>query len=204
MSLKRSVFFVDDDPGIRNAIAGALRRNRWECSVFEDGETCLDAMRSEPCDVLVTDLRLPRMDGLEVLKETRNIAPWIPVILLTAYGDVATATEAFKLGAVDFIEKPVTTESLLNAVTEAFEHFVCSDLMLGKPLSKTEQIVLALILNGMSNTEIAKNMSRSKSTIEVHRKHIMKKTGAKNVVDLVVKATAMGYLDNHSNGGKSP
>ncbi len=159
-------------------------------------------MRNEPCDVLVTDLRLPGMDGLDVLREAHSIAPWVPVILLTAYGDVATAAEAFKLGAVDFIEKPVTTESLLNAVTEAFEHYVCSDLMLGKPLSKTEQRVLSLILNGMSNTEIARKMTRSKSTIEVHRKHIMKKTGAKNVVDLVVKATAMGYLDNHGNSGR--
>lgn len=202
MSLRRSVYFIDDDPAIRNAVTGALRRNRWECSVFEDGETCVDAMRNEPCDVLVTDLRLPGMDGLDVLREAHSIAPWVPVILLTAYGDVATAAEAFKLGAVDFIEKPVTTESLLNAVTEAFEHYVCSDLMLGKPLSKTEQRVLSLILNGMSNTEIARKMTRSKSTIEVHRKHIMKKTGAKNVVDLVVKATAMGYLDNHGNSGR--
>ena len=134
------------------------------------------------------------MDGIELTREIKHRSPWIPVLILTGYGDVPTAVEAIKAGAADFIEKPLDKQSFVRKVKALLpengnhKHW-------GEPLTQSEQRVLKLVIDGKSNEEIASLLNRSKRTIEVHRAHVMHKLGANSLVDLVKRATAMGLVE---------
>lgn len=187
------VFYVDDDSEVSAAVAKTLRRLGLSISCFTIAEDCINNLNDGSCDLLVTDLRLPGKNGLELLSHVRIHHPWLPVILLTQYGDVETAVQAMKMGAVDFIEKPFEAEKLRSAIRSSLKRSYGSDPKRGKPLTRTERKVLFLILAGKSNAEAAAFLHRSTSTIEVHRKNIMRKLGAHNAIDLALKAAAMGF-----------
>ena len=148
-------------------------------------------MSSQKCDLLITDLRMPEMDCIELLRRTRLIAPWVPVLIITGYGDVPTAVEAIKAGAADFIEKPLDKRSFVLKVKSLLPENG-NHKHLGEPLTQTEQRVLKLVLGGKSNKEIANLLKRSKRTIEVHRARVMRKLGAESLVDLVKLTATMG------------
>jgi FixJ family two-component response regulator len=196
------IFVVDDDECIRFAISTVLQEANYNCSCFPDAESCLAAMRSqhpdhgEACDLLITDLKMPDKDGLDLLKEVRATFPWIPVVIMTAYGTIPASVQAVKIGAFDFIEKPVDHARLLSIVEAALMKEVgLHDPLVGKSLTRSERIVLCLVLEGISNKRIAYILERSERTIEVHRSRIMRKLGVENVVDLVKKATAQGWTE---------
>ena len=164
--------------------------------------SCLDELKAqnrdlaEGCDVLITDVKMPGKDGMDLLQEVRAIFPWIPVIMMTAYGSIPMSVQAVKTGAFDFIEKPVDEARLLSLVESALlKEAELHDPLVGKPLTRTERIVLCLILEGISNKRIAYILERSERTIEVHRSRIMRKLGVDNLVDLVKKSTAMGWTE---------
>ena len=134
------------------------------------------------------------MDGLELLKHTKEkLAPWLPVIVMTSYADIPMAVQAVKAGAFELIEKPFEIDDFLEIVELALRENELNDELVGKPLTKTENVVLRLILQGRSNKGIAYKLQRSERTVEVHRSHIMRKLDVDNIVDLVKKATAMGF-----------
>ena len=190
------IFFVDDDPQICELVAGVVRRHNWHITCFANAEDCLGRLKDRSCDLLITDLRLPGMDGIELLEEAKKTAPWVRVVLVTGFGDIQTAVKVMKLGADDFLEKPLRTKMLVSSIKSVFNGNHGNDPLRGNPLSVAEQRVLNLLLRGMNNAEIAAALSRSRGTIEVHRKHIMRKLGAKNAVELGVKAAAAGYGPN--------
>ena len=169
----------------------------YKCTPFADGESCLKQLdqRVNPheCDVLVTDVKMPGKDGIAVLTEALRMAPWLPVIVMTSYADVPLSVQALKAGAYDFIEKPFEVEEFLSVVRSALSQNVLDRPLLGKSLTKTERIVLRMILQGMGNRRISYVLQRSERTIEVHRGSVMRKLGVDNVVDLVKRATAMGF-----------
>jgi two-component system response regulator FixJ len=196
------IFVVDDDECIRAAVCAILQRAKYDCVCFPDVASCLDELKAqnrdlaEGCDVLITDVKMPVKDGMDLLQEVRAIFPWIPVIMMTGYGSIPMSVQAVKTGAFDFIEKPVDETKLLGLVESALlKEVELHDPLVGKPLTRTERIVLCLILEGISNKRIAYILERSERTIEVHRSRIMRKLGVDNLVDLVKKSTAMGWTE---------
>jgi two-component system response regulator FixJ len=189
---KQHIFFVDDEPKIRQVVGETLEESGFKVSCFSSAADCLEKLRSQVCDLLITDVKMPDSDGIELLTEIQHIVPWLPVLLVTGYGDVPMATAAFKAGAVD-------KQVLLSAVESALKRINPPDPILGKVLTRTEKKVLRLILDGKSNKEIALLLGRAMRTIEVHRSRIMRKLGVNNAVDLVKRAGALGLLELTAN-----
>jgi FixJ family two-component response regulator len=120
----------------------------------------------------------------------------LPVVLMTVYAYIPMTVRVLKTGAFDFIEKPVNEEILIKAVEAALlKESTNSDPLRGKPLTRAERIMLRLILEGIGNERVAYILERSERTVEVHRSRIMRKPGVDNAVDLVRRATAVGFGD---------
>jgi two-component system response regulator FixJ len=191
---KQRIFFVDDEPKVRELVEQTLERAGFNVRCFAAADDCLEKLRVSNCDLLVTDVRLPEMSGIELLTEVKQFIPSLPVLIVTGYGDVPMAVRAMKAGATDFIEKPLKSQILLSAVEFALKQIKPAEVLLKKKLTRAEIKVLNLILDGKTNKETAQLLHRSISTIEVHRKHIMRKLGVNNIVDLVKRAAAMGLI----------
>ncbi len=194
-SAKQLIFFLDDESKIREVIKETLQESGLEVECFSSPAECLAQLRSVKCHLLITDLRMPEKDGMELLTEVKQLAPWVPVLVITGYGDIPTAVKAIKCGAVDFIEKPLDKKTFVGKVKSILQHGVPSDTRLGQPLTRSEANILKLIIEGKSNREIANSLNRSIRTIEVHRAHLMQKLGVDNVIDLVKMGVAMGLIN---------
>ena len=190
---KQHIFFVDDKPKVRKMVGMTLEEAGLKVSCFASGSECLKQLRSQECDLLITDVKMPEMDGIELLTEVKRIIPSLPVLVITGYGDIPMAVNALKMGASDFIEKPLDRQSFLSTVDSALKRNTQPHRLVGDVLTKTEMEVLHLILEGKSTKEIAKLRHRSVRTIEDHRSRIMRKIGVNNLVDLV-KQTAIVRL----------
>ncbi|MDD5327265.1 MAG: response regulator [Phycisphaerae bacterium] len=186
------IFFVDDEPAICRSVSNTLRRYGHKVDCFPDAEHCLKQLQMQSCDLLITDVKMPNIDGIELVRRAKSIAPWLPILVITGYGDIPMAVRAVKAGALEFIEKPLQKQSLLTAVRSALKQPNTENILKGKPLTKKEIVVLRLILQGKNNREIARILHRSIRTVEDHRRHIMGKLDVDNVVDLVKRATDMG------------
>lgn len=193
---RQHIFFVDDEPQVRKVVGKTLRQLGSKVSCFAGAADCLKRLHSKRCDLLITDVKMPEIDGIELLIEAKRIAPWLPVLVITGYGDVPMAVRAVQAGALDFIEKPLDREHFLHAVQAVLKQKSALDPLLGKSLTKTQLRILSLVLDGRSNREIASLLHRSIRTIEVHRTRTMRKLGVKNVVDLVKRATMMGLCSS--------
>ena len=192
---KKSIFVVDDEPKICKVVARTLEQLGTQVSCFASASDCLEQLRLQECDLLITDVKMPGMDGIELVRRAKRIAPWLPILVITGYGDVPMAVRVVKAGAVDFIEKPFQRQSFLASVQSALKQNDPENLLRGKSLTKKEMVILRLILLGRSNKEIAFILHRSIRTIEDHRRKIMRKLDVDNVVDLVKSAAAMGLVE---------
>ncbi len=194
--LEQSVFVVDDEVKVLEVIGETLGTLSVEVTCFVRPTRCLERLRSaEGCDLLIADLRMPEMDGIELLANVRRATPWVPVMLMTGYGDVATAVRAIKAGAVDFMEKPLDKGNLLRTVKSILQENTFTTACVGKPLTAIQMKVLKLVIDGKSNKEIAELLGRSVRTIEVHRAHMMEKLGVSSLLDLVKRAVSLGLVD---------
>jgi len=135
------------------------------------------------------------MSGMELLREVKCLMPSLPVLIITAYGDVPVAVEAMKAGAADFLEKPLERQSFLSAVGFAIKRTMRSHPAVLKLFTQTELQVLRLILQGKSTKEIAALRDRSFRTIEDERRRIMAKVGATNMVELIRCIAAVRFPD---------
>jgi FixJ family two-component response regulator len=190
---KQHVLVIDDDQKVCQAIRKTLEQEGWKVTSFASAADCLGRPHFPDCDLVIADVEMPRVGGIDVLAEVRRRAPWLPVVLMTDFGDVRTAARAFKMGADDFIEKPIGRDTLLSTVEAALARMTPRDPLLGTSLTRAERRILNLILQGRSNKETARLLNRSVRTIEVHRNRIMKKMGVGNLVDLVKRAYEMGF-----------
>lgn len=184
------VFLVDDDPGIQAAVKRALESSGTRVSVFSAAEECIDALGQQTCDAVLADIIMDGMGGMSLLHNIKRHFPWLPVIIMTGYGDVPLAVAAMKAGAADFLEKPLDRQNLLSAVKRVLEAAVKPEHTLREGLSSMEAQVLRDIVEGKTSRQIATALSRSIRTIEAHRHSIMHKLGAKNVAQLVRRADA--------------
>jgi FixJ family two-component response regulator len=178
---KPNIFLVDDEPKIHEVMGETLGEIGFVVSCFAYATDCLAQLNIQKCDLLITDVKMPGMDGIELLKEIRRSAPWLPVLAITGYADIQMAVRAVKSGAVDVIEKPLNKKSFIRKVKSVLQQSTINNSSLDKPLTECEMKVLKLIISGKSNTETAYLLHRSVRTIEVHRNHLMRKLN----VDLI-------------------
>ncbi|MBN1506221.1 MAG: response regulator transcription factor [Sedimentisphaerales bacterium] len=185
------VCVVDDEPKVRAVLRKTLERAGFTVSCFASADDCLTYLDSGKCDLLVTDVRMPEGDGIELVAKVRKILPWLPVLVVTGFGDVPMAVKAFKMGAADFIEKPLDRDTFLAAVQTLLARDPVLKVLRDQTLTRMELKVLYQILKGKNNREIADVLSRSHRTVEVHRRHLMQKLKASNVVELLRQAAKL-------------
>ena len=190
----QTVFVVDDDPGIRDSARWLLESVGLRVETYDSAQAFLDAYVATRPGCLIRDVRLPGMNGLDLLEELRNRGGTIPVIVVTAFGEVHSTVRAMKGGAIDVMEKPTRDQVLLDRVHQALEQDRRMRASLASRadavarcarLSKREVEVLKLIIAGKANKEIAGDLERSTKTVEAHRAAIMRKLGARSIAEVV-------------------
>ncbi|CAN7378448.1 Transcriptional regulatory protein FixJ [Neorhizobium galegae bv. officinalis] len=200
-----TIHIVDDEEPVRKSLAFMLTMNGFAVRMHETASSFLQFAPSVRNGVLVTDLRMPDMTGVELIRKLTTSRTGIPSIVITGHGDVPMAVEAMKAGAVDFIEKPFGDTVIIEAIQRAAE--LLSDKMLDtddlaevqtrlESLSDRERQVLAAVVAGLPNKSIAYDLDISPRTVEVHRANVMAKMKAKSLPQLVRMAIAAGFGPN--------
>jgi two-component system, LuxR family, response regulator FixJ len=199
MDNKPLVHVIDDDAAMRDSLAFLLDVNGFEPLVYDSADAFLrEAKELHGC--VVSDIRMPGINGIELVRKLKGSSSACPVILITGHGDVALAVEAMKAGAVDFIEKPFDDAALLDAIRSALKErpVVRDDAAKNdaearlSELSPRERDVLRGLVAGKINKVIAHDLSISPRTVEVYRANLMAKTGARSMSDLMRIALAAG------------
>jgi two-component system, LuxR family, response regulator FixJ len=194
MATDAVVHLIDDDEGVRHAVAFLLTTSGFAVRVYDSALSFLETVASVQPGCVVTDVRMPGMDGLALQRELKVRGVRLPVIVITGHADVPLAVEAMKAGAVDFIEKPFNDESLLSAVRAAIERHARNNrrdesaaAIRAKleSLSPREREVLDGLVAGLPNKTIAYDLNISARTVEVHRANLMTRMGANSVAELV-------------------
>ena len=188
------VVFVDDEPNVRSAVRKTLKRAGADVQCFSCAEDCLEYLAKAWCDLLITDVRMPGRDGMDLLAEVKEQHPWIPVLIVTAYADVPLAVQALKGGAAEFVEKPLDRDTFLPTVQRLIEQNARPAAFLEESLTRAERRILYHVLDGRNNREIAAALHRSPRTIEVHRRHLMQKLGAGNIIELLQRVADLGLI----------
>jgi len=189
-----TIFLIDDDPSVRDALTLLLSLKGLRTQAFANAESFIDTYRAERSGCVLTDLRMPGMTGLELLAALRQRHIDVPVVVLTAHGDVPTARAALKNGAFDFMEKPVDDAMLLEVLNNALraerQRRVAAtarsdtDRRLER-LTEREREILALIAAGHPNRDVAAQLGISPRTVEVHRARIMEKLECRSLAELI-------------------
>ena len=191
MTANGVVHIVDDDEAVRQSLAFLLSSAGLPVRLYESASAFLAGLAAPQTGCLITDIRMPGMSGIDLLKALREKSYSMPAIVITGHGDVPLAVEAMKAGAVDFIEKPFEQESILNAVKRALEQnadangdgiVVAARLA---TLSERERQVLEGLVAGHPNKTIAHELGISPRTVEVYRANLMAKMQAKSLSELV-------------------
>jgi two-component system response regulator FixJ len=201
MTDRGKLFIVDDDQSVRESLAALLEAHGYEIATFESARRFLELCDPATTGCLVTDVRMPEMDGLELQEKVAAGFPNLAVIVVTGHADVPIAVRAMKAGAVDFIEKPFGEELMLETIARAFERATkagrqASDAAAAmariKLLTAREREVLDGLVAGLPNKTIGYDLGISPRTVEVHRARVMDKMRAKSLSDLVRLALAVG------------
>lgn len=189
-----TVYIVDDDPSVRDALGLLLSVRGYRTAVFASGEDFLSAWRHEWAGCLLIDIRMPGMDGLTLQQKLGELKCHLPVIVITGHGDAGLARQAFKASAIDFLEKPLDDDKLIDAIREAFRRAetTLAELQRSEELSQVlkdltprEREVMDLVVTGKHNREIAPALGISVRTVEVHKARLMAKLAVSSIPDLV-------------------
>ncbi|MFG0240927.1 MAG: response regulator transcription factor [Gimesia chilikensis] len=189
-----TVFVVDDDPAIRKSLRWLIESVGLKVQTHELASEFLESYSPDHPGCLVLDVRIPGMSGLELQEKLRERGYDIPVIIVSGYGDVPMAVRAMKAGAVDFLEKPVSDQVLLDYIQKGIERDIKNkanreqnkELVERKAtLTRRENEVMKYVVSGFSSREIAEKLNVSFKTVEAHRAKIMKKMQAKSVPKLI-------------------
>lgn len=196
-----TVFIVDDDPGMRSSLSILMETARIGVACFASAEEFLSVCGPHQAGCLLLDVRMPGMNGLELQEELSRRKLRLPVIFLTAYGDLSAGVEAMKQGAFDFLTKPINGERLMQCVQRALEadrvrreSEAARHLFEARfsKLTSREREVLALALSGMGNKDISTQLNNSMRTIEGHRSRIYLKIGVSSLLELTQQAADAG------------
>jgi FixJ family two-component response regulator len=188
------IFIVDDDPSVRAALSVVLTGEGYQVASFVEGEAFLAAARSRTPGCVLIDVQLPGASGLDLLRRLDAQHYPAPILVISGHGDIPTAIEAIRNGALDFIEKPFEAAALVARVRNAIDAWhsgnrkdsiLARDFSGHERLTARERDVLEQIAQGASNKEAGRDLGISPRTIEVHRARIMEKLAAKNAADLM-------------------
>jgi two-component system response regulator FixJ len=203
MSRANLVHVIDDDDAVRDSLEFLLKTAKIEVQSYESAIAFLAKLPTGSAGCVITDVRMPELSGVDLLKRLRDLGLSLPVIVITGHGDVQLAVEAMKAGAVDFFEKPFDDELLLASVRSALgrseqqahrEAERAHMLERLASLSAREREVLEGLVAGKANKVIAFDLSISPRTVEIYRANVMTKMAAKSLSDLVRTALVAGIL----------
>jgi len=203
MSHRGKVYVIDDDEAMRDSLDFLLSSANFHVTLFESAHHFLDALSGLDFGCVVSDVRMPGINGIELLKRLKAIRSAFPVLIMTGHGDVPLAVEAMKLGAADFLEKPFEDDRLIGMIDAALRQAESSarseaaTLDIGAriaTLSPRERQVMDGLIAGLSNKLIAREYDISPRTIEVYRANVMTKMQASSLSELVRLAIRAGAL----------
>jgi two-component system, LuxR family, response regulator FixJ len=204
-AVQRVVHVIDDDEGLRESLAFLLRSAALEVRSFDSAKAFLDVLPDAALGCVITDVRMPEMSGIELLRRLKELKIGVPVIVITGHGDIALAVEAMKIGATDFFEKPFDDDLLVASVRAALrqqedqtkrgveraeiEHRIAT-------LSPREKDVLTGLIEGRANKQIAFDLGISPRTVEIYRANLMNKMQADSLSGLVRMALLAEMLSS--------
>jgi len=189
-----TVFIVDDDASIRDAVANLLETEGIPTRQFGSAEEFIATWRKNMPGCLLLDVRLPGITGVELQEKLRQLSVAIPIVFMTAHGDIPMVRRVIKAGAVEFLTKPFQKEELLDGIQQAFERdteqrrqgaLLDSVLSRYRTLRPRELEVMAQVTEGLLNKQIAANLGLSEITVKLHRRQVMEKMQAASLADLV-------------------
>lgn len=207
MAKNRTVYVIDDDPAARDSLEFLLTTHGFEVCAFERAEEFLGALPKDSEACVVTDVRMPGMTGIELLRELKSRSFALPVIVITGHGDIPLAVEAMRDGAADFLEKPYDDHALIGSISRSLSA-AKSDLVADATrsellqriagLSGRESEVMAGLVAGKSNKVIAIELEISPRTVEIYRANVMSKMAADSLPALVRMAIEAGFPEKIS------
>jgi len=209
---KSIVHVIDDDEAVRQALAFQLGSAGIEVRTYESAAAFLEVAPTVQTGCIITDMRMPELSGIDLLRRLRELKLAVPVIVITAHGDIPLAVEAMRLGAMDFLEKPFEDEVLLASVRSALDKGDRDQKRQAErsniearlaALSNRERDVLKGLVAGHANKQIAYDLGISPRTIETYRANLMIKMQAGSLSDLVRMALIAGMLDPNADASNA-
>jgi two-component system, LuxR family, response regulator FixJ len=203
MKPKTLVYLVDDDFSVRDSLSLLIESTGQAIRCFESADAFLNDYDPEQAGCLVLDVRMPSMTGLELQEELTRRDFAIPIIFISGHADIPDSSKAFRGGAIDYMEKPFDSKTLLTRVQEAIQKDLDTRVYHAEKrklktrlsqLTPREHEVLILVVKGFSNKEVAKHLDVSNRTIDVHRAKIMEKMEAEDLSELTVMAMHCGLI----------
>ena len=191
---KPVVFVVDDDLHIREALDGLIRSLQLNVKTFGTTEEFLNFKRPDTPGCIVLDVRLPGLNGLDFQRDLQKLNIDLPIIFISAHGDVPMSVRAIKAGAIEFLTKPFRHQDLVDAIHVGIERDRCHRQAMATIselqsrfvlLTARERQIMQKVVGGGPNKQIAAELKLSEFTVQVHRSHVMHKMKAKSLVDLV-------------------
>jgi FixJ family two-component response regulator len=195
------VFVVDDDPSVRRAIKRLVESVGLHVELFGSATEFINSSRPDVASCLVLDIRLPGISGLDFQRELVQAKNEIPMIFITAHGDIPMTVRAMKAGAVEFLTKPFRDQDLLDAIQVGLERDrvrrqrQAETAMLRErleSLTPREREILPLVVSGLLNKQVGAEIGATEATVKVHRSQLMRKMGASSLADLVRMSEKMG------------
>lgn len=197
-----TVFVLDDEPGMLKALTRLLETEGFTVRGFTSATTFLDSHPAEGLSCLVLDVAMPELNGLELQERLSRSGVPMPIVFLTGHADIPMSVQAIKAGAVDFLTKPVKDADLLRAVHAALQraadqHDLISEIALLRQryasLTPRECEVMAHVVAGQLNKQVASDLGVGEHTVKVHRARVMEKMGVESLADLVRAAERLGF-----------
>jgi two-component system response regulator FixJ len=211
MQHDQTIYIIDDDEAVRQSLQFMLKAAGITSRTFESAKAFMEILPQVTSGCIVTDVRMPEITGIDLLRHVMKTNPDLPVIVITGHGDISLAVEAMKIGATDFLEKPFDGEQLLSAVRSALSR----EADIGKrkadlveiqdklaALSNRERQVLEGLVGGSANKNIAFDLGISPRTVEIYRANLMTKMAANSLSDLVRMAMMAGIMETSGKTGR--
>lgn len=204
------IYVIDDDDAARESLEFLLKTARVNVRSFDSAKAFIKILPEINSGCVITDVRMPEMTGIDLLRHIKEIGASLPVIVITGHGDISLAVEAMKIGAVDFLEKPFDDDVLLAAVRAAVEKEADAANRKAElagiqdklaALSNRERQVLEGLVAGHANKNIAFDLGISPRTVEIYRANVMTKMAANSLSDLVRMAMQAGILEIGKSAG---
>jgi two-component system response regulator FixJ len=211
MQHDQTIYVIDDDDAVRQSLQFMLKAAGITTRTFESAKAFMEALPQITAGCIVTDVRMPEVTGIDLLRHIMKNNPDLPVIVITGHGDISLAVEAMKIGAVDFLEKPFDGQQLLTAVRSALSREADTgkrkaDLAAIQDklaaLSNRERQVLEGLVAGSANKNIAFDLGISPRTVEIYRANLMTKMAANSLSDLVRMAMTAGIMASAGKAGR--